>query len=102
MILELLLYKGETMKKIVARFLPLEPKQTIYAYEDGNKIDMLTVRTETEELNQALDELIQKHDIDEIVLFGPVQFSRGIGERFKTYELVKYGAKAKSVNITYR
>jgi hypothetical protein len=102
MILELSLCKGEIMKKIVARFFPLEPKQVIYAYEDGNKIDMLTVSTETEKINQALDNLIQKYEIDEIVLFGPVQFSRGIGERFKTYELAKYGAKAKDINIIYR
>jgi hypothetical protein len=90
------------MKKIVVRFFPLEPKQTIFAYEDGNKIDVLTVATTTEELNKGLDSLVQKYDIKEIVFFGPIQFSRGIGERFQEYNLSKYDSKAKNINITYR
>lgn len=78
------------MKKIVASLQPFELKQTLYVYEDGNKIDV--VETTMEDLDNSIFALVEKYQIKEVDFFGPKQYSKGIKNQIEKKGIEKYSS----------
>lgn len=86
------------MKKIVALLRPFQYEQTLFVYEDGNKIDM--AEATVDELNDSFFGFLEKYpDIDHIDLTGPKQYSAGIKKKFQEKEISKYEVNKVNVNI---
>ncbi len=77
------------MKKIVSVIRPFTLNQNIFVYEDGNKIDVVSV--ELEKIEDTIIETAKKYDVKEIQLIGSKKFSKGIQEKIETAEMTKYG-----------
>lgn len=76
------------MKKIVTILQPFDLKQTIFAYEDGNKIDAAQV--ETDNIANEICKMAKALDINEINLGGAKQYAKGIGRKIKEAAATEY------------
>ncbi len=85
------------MKKIVGVLRPFDRRQNFYVYEDGNRIDKISVTLE--EMNESLFALAQKHDIMRIDLSGPKQYARGLAKKLQEDEIIKYNRAFLEINI---
>ena len=77
------------MKKIVAMLQPFDLKQTVYVYENGNKIKVVEI--ETAEVANTICTLAQEEKVEEINLGGAKQYSKGIGKKIQELRIVKTG-----------
>ena len=84
-------------KKIVGVLRPFDRRQNFYVYEDGNRIDKISVTLE--EMNESLFALAQKHDVMRIDLSGPKQYARGIAKKLQEDEIAKYSRAFLTINI---
>ena len=85
------------MKKIVGIFKPLQLKQKIFVYEDGNKIESVEVLTK--DIENTIFGLIEKYDIEKVDLTGPKQYVRGIVKHLEETKVVKYNKQSITFNI---
>lgn len=76
------------MKKIVAILQPFDLKQTVYVYEDGNKIQVAEI--ETAEVADGICKLAQASEVKEINLGGAKQYSKGIGKKITEAAATQY------------
>lgn len=76
------------MKKIIAITNPFVVKQTVYVYEDGNKININEPKME--DLENTILSFSKDYDIKDITLIGSKQYNKGIEKRLKEQELSKY------------
>ena len=83
------------MKKIVSVIKPFIINQNIFVYEDGNKIDAVSVP-----LNNMQDILINKankYEITEVELIGSKKYLNGIIKKIQEEEMTQY--KENKLNI---
>lgn len=83
------------MKKIVSVIKPFIINQNIFVYEDGNKIDAVSVP-----LNNIQDILINtanKYEITEVELIGSKKYLNGIIKKIQEEEMTQY--KENKLNI---
>lgn len=85
------------MKKIVGILRPFDLKQTFYVYENGNKIDM--ANPTIDEITNTIFSLCEQHEITQVDLTGPKQYSKGIQEKIQQAELTKYRTSKITINI---
>lgn len=76
------------MKKIITLVQPFDAKQTVIAYEDGNKIDATQVNTPT--FVEEVCAFAQKHDIHEINLGGAKQYAKGLVKKIMEENLTNF------------
>lgn len=85
------------MKKIVCILRPFDTKQQIYVYENGNKIDTLSIFID--DFNETIFALSSKYNINQVDLTGPKQFARGLTSLFEKEEIKKYNQNKIHINI---
>lgn len=79
------------MKKIVAIIQPFTIKQNISVYEDGIKIDTISVEN-VDDIVPQLMTLAQKHtNIEQIVFIGAKHYNKIFGNKFQESEIKEYG-----------
>lgn len=76
------------MKKIVAILQPFDLKQTVYTYEDGNKIQVTEIETAT--VAEEICKIAQALQVKEINLGGAKQYSKGIGKKITETAATQY------------
>ena len=85
------------MKKIVSVIKPFVVNQNVFVYEDGNKIDVLSVP-----LNDIQDILIEtatKYEVTDIELVGSKKYLNGIVNKVKETEMSQYNEHKLNINI---
>ena len=85
------------MKKIVGILRPFDLEQSFYVYENGNKIDM--AHPTVDEINEVVFSFIEKYNISQVDLTGPKQYSKGISNKIKEAEMLKYNKNSLEINI---
>ena len=85
------------MKKIVGVLRPFDLEQSFYVYENGNKIDM--AHPTVDEINEVVFSFIEKYNISQVDLTGPKQYSKGISNKIKEAEMLKYNKNSLEINI---
>lgn len=85
------------MRKIVGILRPFDILQTIYVYEDNNKIDCAKVAFK--DLNDAIFELSSKYDIEEVNFLGTKQFNKGIQNKLEAEEMTRYNKNKLKINL---
>lgn len=76
------------MKKLVTILQPFDLKQTVYVYEDGNKIQV--AEFETAEVADGICKLAQSLDTKEINLGGAKKYALGIGKKIEEAAAAQY------------
>ena len=76
------------MKKLVTILQPFDLQQTVYVYEDGNKIQV--AEFETAEVADEICKLAQSLEIKEINIGGAKKYSLGIGKKIQEAAAAKY------------
>lgn len=84
------------MRKLIAIVRPFERFQTVYVYEDSNKIDQLKVALT--DLNHTIFSLSEKYSVKDIALIGSKHFNQGIQKGLMDTEVQKYNKQ--EFNIT--
>ena len=74
------------MKKIITLLQPFDLKQTVIAYENGNKINAAEIET----VNIADGICNKSLDITEINLGGAKKYARGIGKQIQEKAATEY------------
>ena len=85
------------MKKIVSVIKPFVVNQNVFVYEDGNKIDVLSVP-----LNNIQDILVEtatKYEVTDIELVGSKKYLNGIVNKVKETEISQYNKHKLNINI---
>ena len=85
------------MKKIVSIIKPFTINQNIFVYEDGNKIDVISVP-----LNDIQDILIntaEKYDATDIELIGSKKYINGIVNKIRETEINQYNENKLNIKI---
>lgn len=85
------------MKKIVSVIKPFVINQNIFVYEDGNKIDVLSVP-----LNDIQNILINtaiKYEVNDIELIGSKKYLNGIINKVQEEEIKQYNANKLNIKI---
>ena len=76
------------MKKLVTILQPFDLKQTVYVYEDGNKIQVAEI--DTAEVADEVCKLAQSLEITEINIGGAKKYSLGIGKKIQEAAAAQY------------
>lgn len=85
------------MKKIVSVIKPFIINQNVFVYEDGNKIDVLSVP-----LNDIQNILINtaiKYEVNDIELIGSKKYLNGIINKVQEEEIKQYNANKLNIKI---
>ena len=85
------------MKKIVSIIKPFVINQNVFVYEDGNKIDVISVS-----LNDIQDILIntaEKYDATDIELIGSKKYINGIVNKIRETEINQYNENKLNIKI---
>lgn len=85
------------MKKIVSVIKPFVINQNVFVYEDGNKIDVLSVP-----LNDIQNILINtaiKYEVNDIELIGSKKYLNGIINKVQEEEMKQYNANKLNIKI---
>lgn len=85
------------MRKIVGILRPFDLHQTLYVYEDSNKIDY--AKPTFAELNNTIFALVDQYQINDITFLGSMQFNRGIKNKLIEDELTKYSYNKLNINL---
>lgn len=85
------------MKKIIGVLQPFDSCQAFYVYDDGKKIDSLSVKTK--EIPESIYNLAQKHKILDIELSGNKFYTKGIAKKIQNYEKTKFNKQ--KINIKF-
>lgn len=82
-------------KKIICLIQPFILKQTIYVYQNGNKLQIF--EEEIEKLPKLIFDLSNKHNIKEIRFYGSKSYSKNIENEIKEIQLLNYNKN----NLTF-
>ena len=85
------------MKKIIGILRPFDLVKTLYVYENGNKIDMVTAPIE--QLDEAILTLCQKYEISRVDLTGPKKYTEGIKSKVEQANVTKYNVNNITINL---
>ena len=76
------------MKRIIALLKPFVIDQTLYVYDEGNKLE--TVSVKIDDLPETIIDLAIKHNLEQVDLTGPTAYAKGIIKQIREKEINKY------------
>lgn len=85
------------MKKIVSVIKPFIINQNIFVYEDGNKIDVLSVPLD--DIQNILINTAIKYEVNDIELIGSKKYLNGIINKVQEEEIKQYNANKLNIKI---
>lgn len=85
------------MKKIVSVIKPFVINQNVFVYEDGNKIDVISVPLDN--IQDVLINTATKYEITDIELIGSKKYLNGIVNKIKETEISQYNEHKLNINI---
>lgn len=85
------------MKKIVSVIKPFVVNQNIFVYEDGNKIDVLSVPLN--DIQNILVNTATQYEVTDIELIGSKKYLNGIVNKIKETEMSQYNEHKLNINI---
>lgn len=85
------------MKKIVSVIKPFVINQNVFVYEDGNKIDVLSVSLDN--IQNILINTAIKYEINDIELVGSKKYLNGIINKVKEEEIKQYNVNKLNIKI---
>ena len=88
------------MKKIVSVIKPFVVNQNVFVYEDGNKIDVLSVPLN--DIQNILVNTATQYEVTDIELIGSKKYLNGIVNKIKETEMSQYNEHKLNINIINR
>lgn len=85
------------MKKIVSVIKPFVVNQNVFVYEDGNKIDVLSVPLN--DIQNILVNTAIQYEVTNIELIGSKKYLNGIINKIKETEISQYNEHKLNINI---
>ena len=85
------------MKKIVSVIKPFVINQNVFVYEDGNKIDVLSVPLN--DIQNILVNTATQYEVTDIELIGSKKYLNGIVNKIKETEISQYNEHKLNINI---
>lgn len=85
------------MKKIVSVIKPFVVNQNVFVYEDGNKIDVLSVPLN--DIQNILVNTATQYEVTDIELIGSKKYLNGIVNKIKETETSQYNEHKLNINI---
>lgn len=85
------------MKKIVSIIKPFVINQNVFVYEDGNKIDVLSVPLN--DIQNILVNTATQYEVTDIELIGSKKYLNGIVNKIKETEMSQYNEHKLNINI---
>ena len=85
------------MKKIVSVIKPFIINQNVFVYEDGNKIDALSVPLD--DIQNILINTAIKYEVHDIELIGSKKYLNGIINKVQEEEIKQYNANKLNIKI---
>lgn len=85
------------MKKIVSVIKPFIINQNVFVYEDGNKIDVLSVPLN--DIQNILVNTATQYEVTDIELIGSKKYLNGIVNKIKETEMSQYNEHKLNINI---
>lgn len=85
------------MKKIVSVIKPFVVNQNVFVYEDGNKIDVLSVSLN--DIQNILVNTATQYEVTDIELIGSKKYLNGIVNKIKETEMSQYNEHKLNINI---
>ena len=85
------------MKKIVSVIKPFIMNQNIFVYEDGNKVDVLSVPLN--DIQDILVETATKYEVTDIELIGSKKYLNGIVNKVRETEMSQYNEHKLNITI---
>ena len=85
------------MKKIVSVIKPFIINQNVFVYEDGNKIDVLSVPLDN--IQNILINIAIKYEVNDIELIGSKKYLNGIINKVQEEEIKQYNANKLNIKI---
>ena len=76
------------MKKIIGILKPFDKNQTLYIYEDGNKLD--TIQTTVDDIAQVIFKLTEQYNINQVDFTGIKTYTQGLIKQIQKEEILKY------------
>ena len=76
------------MRKIIGIIHPFDLYQTLYVYEDGNKLDIQQVKLD--DVPAAIFKFSKQYDVNQVDLSGAAHFAKGLIKKIKQEEMNKY------------
>ena len=85
------------MKKIVSVIKPFVVNQNVFVYENGNKIDVLSVPLN--DIQNILVNTATQYEVTDIELIGSKKYLNGIINKIKETEMSQYNEHKLNINI---
>ena len=85
------------MKKIVSVIKPFVVNQNVFVYEDGNKIDVVSVPLN--DIQNILVNTATQYEVTDIELIGSKKDLNGIVNKIKETEMSQYNEHKLNINI---
>lgn len=85
------------MKKIVSVIKPFVINQNVFVYEDGNKIDVVSVPLN--DIQNILVNTATQYEVTDIELIGSKKYLNGIINKIKETEMSQYNEHKLNINI---
>ena len=85
------------MKKIVSVIKPFVVNQNVFVYEDGNKMDVLSVPLN--DIQNILVNTATQYEVTDIELIGSKKYLNGIVNKIKETEMSQYNEHKLNINI---
>ena len=85
------------MKKIVSVIKPFVVNQNVFVYENGNKIDVLSVPLN--DIQNILVNTATQYEVTDIELIGSKKYLNGIVNKVKETEMSQYNEHKLNINI---
>ena len=85
------------MKKIVSVIKPFIVNQNVFVYEDGNKIDVLSVPLN--DIQNILVNTATQYEVTDIELIGSKKYLNGIVNKIKETEMSQYNEHKLNITI---
>ena len=85
------------MKKIVSVIKPFVVNQNVFVYEDGNKIDVLSVPLN--DIQNILVNTATQYEVTDIELIGSKKYLNCIVNKIKETEMSQYNEHKLNINI---
>ena len=85
------------MRKIVSVIKPFIVNQNVFVYEDGNKIDVVSVPLN--DIQNILVNTATQYEVTNIELIGSKKYLNGIVNKIKETEMSQYNEHKLNINI---
>ena len=85
------------MKKIVSVIKPFVINQNVFVYEDGNKIDALSVPLDN--IQNIIFNTAIKYEANNIELIGSKKYINGIVNKIREIEIAQYNEEKLNITI---